>query len=112
LLGYLYIDSLFVNKAILENGLGYLYLFRHNDLERPETSQLLSAQRKAMEQKRGIWSLPREPEDYYIAKDNSFRLHRPGCSSVANLKPGSYRRFQTREEGLREGLSPCRNCKP
>ncbi|MEW6411642.1 MAG: thermonuclease family protein [Candidatus Zixiibacteriota bacterium] len=112
LLGYLYIDSLFVNKAILENGLGYLYLFKDEDLRRPETSQLLAAQRRAMDRKIGVWSLPRRSEEYYIAKSGSFRLHRPGCSSVAELKEGTYRRFKTREEGLREGLSPCRNCKP
>ncbi len=112
LLGYLYVDSLFVNEAIVDNGLGNLYLFRDNDAARPETQLLLAAQRRAMDARRGIWSIERQPEKYYIAKDNSFRIHRPGCRSVAELKEGRYRKFETREEGLREGLSPCRNCKP
>lgn len=112
LLGYLYIDSVFVNEAILENGLGNLYLFQDSDVDRPETGRMLAAQRRALEEQMGIWSVVRHPEDYYIAKDNSFRFHRPGCRSVAELKEGRYRRLKTREEGLREGLSPCRNCKP
>ena len=112
LLGYLYIDSLFVNEAIVDNGLANLYLFRDNDVHRPQTRLLLAAQRRAMDARRGIWSIERQPEEYYIAIDNSFRLHRPGCRSVAKVEEGRYRKFKTREEGLREGLSPCRNCKP
>jgi len=112
LLGYLYIDSLFVNKVILENGLGYLYLFDDNDPNSPLVQQLLAAQRRALENKTGLWSLQREAENYYIAANGSFRFHRPGCRSVKNIKPGNYRRLKTREEALYEGLSPCRNCKP
>ena len=112
LLGYLYIDSLFVNREILRRGLGYLYLFRDNELKQDQVGQMLGAQQQAMTEKIGLWSVKREPEEYYIQKVGSFRLHRPGCHSVKNLKEGSYRIFETREEGLATGLSPCRNCKP
>ena len=112
LLGYLYIDTIFVNEAIVENGLGNLYLFRDSDSNRPETGRLLAAQRRAIDSGLGIWSISRQPEDYYVARDNSFRLHRPGCRSAADLEEGRYRMFKTRLEGIREGLSPCRNCKP
>ncbi len=112
LLGYLYIDSVFVNRAILENGLGYLYLFKDTELDRPETENLLMAQRAAMQREVGLWSVERAPEDYYIGAQGSFRFHRPGCRSVKNLQPGRYRTFNTRDEALYEGLSPCRRCKP
>jgi micrococcal nuclease len=112
LLGYLYIDSIFVNKEILENGLGYLYLFKDTELDRPETKDLLMAQRAAMQKEVGLWSVEWVPEDYYIAAQGSFRFHRPGCRSVKDLQPGRYRTFNTREEALYEGLSPCRRCKP
>jgi len=112
LLGYLYIDSIFVNKAILENGLGYLYLFKDTELDRPETEELFRAQRAAMQKGIGLWSVERAQEDYYIAAQGSFRFHRPGCRSVKGLQPGRYRTFNTREEALYEGLSPCRRCKP
>ncbi|UCG60706.1 MAG: thermonuclease family protein [Candidatus Zixiibacteriota bacterium] len=112
LLGYVYIDGIFINEAILENGLGNLYLFRDTDVDRPETGCMLSAQRRAIAARKGIWSITRHPEESYIAKNTSFRFHRPGCASAARLKKGSYRVFRIREEALMEGLSPCRNCKP
>jgi len=112
LLGYLYIDSLFINKVILENGLAYLYLFKDNDLDSPEVKELLEAQRSAMAEGVGLWSIQRTPEEFYLAGQRSFRFHRPGCRSVRDLKPGTYRKFATRNEALYIGLSPCRNCQP
>ena len=112
LLGFVFEDTLFVNKAILDNGLGYLYLFEDDDLNRPEIERMLQAQRAALTTGVGIWSLERVPEDYYINIDGSLRFHRPGCRSVSRVKPGEYRRFSTREEALMLGLSPCRNCRP
>jgi endonuclease YncB( thermonuclease family) len=112
LLGFAYVDSLFINREILDSGLGYLYLFQDNELQRPEIGQLLEAQRGALSKKIGVWSVERMPEEYYINKAGSFRFHRPACQAVQDLEPGRYQMFETREEALRQGLSPCRNCKP
>ena len=112
LLGYVYIDSIFVNKAVIENGLGYLYLFKDTELDRPETRLLLLAQRAALNGKVGLWSVEKSREEYYVASPNSFRFHRPHCRSLGEFKPGHHRRFETREQALYEGLSPCRRCKP
>jgi len=112
LLGYLYTDTLFVNKAIIDSGYGYLYLFDDNDLRSEQVRLMLAAQRSAIERRVGLWSIPHEPEERYINLIGSFRLHRPSCRSVGELVPGRYREFRTREEGLAAGLSPCRNCKP
>ena len=112
LLGYMYVDSVFVGQEILRNGLGYILLFKKNDYDRPQVKILLSAQRRAMEEKVGLWSLERELEEYYLAKTSRFRFHRPSCRSVKNWKPGTYRIFKTREDALYEGLTPCRRCRP
>ena len=113
LLGYLYVDSIFVNKVILENGLGYLYLFKDTDIGQPETEILLKAQRQAIENSAGLWSLPREYEKYYVARVGSYRFHRPGCSSLKNeSNENNSRIFEKRNEALWEGLSPCRRCSP
>jgi micrococcal nuclease len=113
LLGFLYVDdTLFVNRLIVDSGLAYIYLFKNNELEEAPYKQLLGAQQSAMSRHSALWSLKHEPEEYYVTTDNSFRLHRPSCQSVEHLKPGHYRTFQTREEALATGLSPCRNCKP
>ncbi|MDH4158131.1 MAG: thermonuclease family protein [candidate division Zixibacteria bacterium] len=111
LLGFLYVDDTMVNQAILANGLGYLYLFRENT-GLPEIAGLLTAQKEAIASGRGLWAAPRSPEDYYINKSGSFRFHRPGCRSIGELRPGTYRIIATREEACAEGLSPCRNCRP
>jgi micrococcal nuclease len=112
LLGFLYVDSLFINKEILENGLGYLYLFKDTPLNSPQVKALLAAQREAIADGSGLFGMDREPESEYIALHGSFRFHRPNCRSVANRRPGAFRTFSTREEALYEGLAPCRNCRP
>jgi micrococcal nuclease len=112
LLGYLYIDSIFVNKVILERGLGFLYFFDDTEFNRPEISQLFAAQRNALRERVGIWSIEREPEPYYVAVKGSFRFHRPGCRYIKQFSPDHHRTFPTREDALYEGLSPCRRCRP
>lgn len=112
LLGYLYIDTLFINKMLIDSGLGYVYLFSDNDLKSDQVRLMIEAQRSAIKRKVGLWSLPHAPEERYINKIGSFRLHRPNCRSLGKLVEGRYRVFSTREEGLATGLSPCRNCKP
>ncbi len=112
MLAYLYVDTLLVNKAILDNGLGYLYLFEDTELDRPETQMLLDAQRRAIAQHAGLFGLPREPEAYYVNSIGSYRFHRPSCRLLSDFDPSRHRRIATREEALREGLSPCRTCGP
>jgi micrococcal nuclease len=112
LLGYLYIDTLFINKVIIENGLGYLYLFRDTELNSPEMDLLISAQRRAIADKTGLFGIERVPEDHYVAGQSSFRFHRPECRSARNYHSGNSREFANRDAALREGLAPCRNCQP
>ncbi len=113
LLGYLYVDdTLLTNRVMLDSGLAYLYLFEDTDEGQPQTQLLLAAQREAMAAGVGLWTIERTPEDYYVAARDSYRFHRPGCSSVARMKESRARYFKTRNEALYEGLSPCRRCKP
>ena len=111
LLGYLYIDTLFVNKMILDSGLGYLYLFKDTEINQ-RTDLMLKAQRQALSDELGIWSVEKLEEDYYINRIGSFRLHRPGCKTLSNITETNHRKFKNRSEGFIEGLSPCRICKP
>jgi len=111
LLGFLYIDTVFVNREVLANGLGYLYLFRDN-LELPQVKELLKVQKEAIDEKVGLWSKPYRAEEYYVSTPGSFRFHRPGCRSVANSDPDKLLRHESREEAAKTGLAPCRNCRP
>ena len=112
LLGYLYIESLFVNRAILRQGLGYLYLFKDTDMGQPETEILLTAQRRGMAAGVGLWGINRAAEDQYINTTGSFRFHRPGCRYTERMKLDRVNRFAFRNDALYEGLSPCRTCRP
>jgi micrococcal nuclease len=112
LLGYVYVDTFFVNKMIIDSGYAYVYLFTDNDLKSESVRRLIEAQKSAIDRRVGLWSLPYTPEERYIHTEGSFRLHRPNCQSLGELRPGRFQEFRTREEGLALGLSPCRNCKP
>jgi micrococcal nuclease len=112
MLGFLYVDTLFVNRAIVAAGYAYVYLFNDADLKRPEFRELLEAQKSAMAARKGLWSVAREKEEFYVNPVGSFRLHRPHCPGIQPLREGRHHRYATREEGLSEGLSPCRTCKP
>jgi len=113
LLGFLYVDdTIFANRLIIDSGLGYLYLFDDQELNLPQVAELLLAQRKAVENERGLWGIERENEDYYVTSSDSHRFHRPGCKSISELAEDRRRVFETRNDALFEGLSPCRNCHP
>jgi micrococcal nuclease len=112
LLGYMYIDSAFVNAEMVRMGLAYVYLFRDNLTDEARITALLSAQNEAIEEGRGLWSIKRHEEPYYLAKKGALRFHRPTCRAVRDLPADECIRFNTRLEAFRQGYSPCRNCRP
>lgn len=112
LLGYIYLDSLLINTAIIRQGLGYVYLFKDNLADKKFVDLLLEAQNEAIENQRGLWSIERQPEPYYPAKPNSLRFHRPICETVANWRDGEFIRYGSRIEAFKDGRSPCRRCRP
>jgi len=112
LLGHIYLDSLWVNRAILERGLGHIYLFDDNLADSVRLAGLLAAQETAMNAGINIWSLAVTEEPFYLARKGSFRFHRPFCRSVADRPADQLIRFESRREAFRRGYSPCRNCRP
>jgi len=112
LLGYLYLDTVLINEVILRRGFGNVYLFKDNLDDGAVISSLQRAQNEALAGKIGIWSIPRAREPYYVALSGSLRFHRPGCRAVRNRRLTELIRFETREEALVKGYSPCRNCRP
>jgi len=113
MLGFLYVDdTLFANRTILDSGLGCLYLFHEQDLQRAQFKELLEAQRTALEKQLGLWGLPQRTEKYYLTVKDSYRFHRPDCKMVKGVGTDHIRIIRTRNEALNEGLSPCRTCHP
>jgi micrococcal nuclease len=110
LLTYLFVDSLFYNEALIDSGLGSVYLFEKNTRF---ADRLIEAQKKARSSRRGIWSLPPPPpEKRYINPQGSLRFHRPLCWHLKGVDISKARRFSDRNEALDIGLSPCRTCRP
>jgi hypothetical protein len=112
MLGYMYIDTIFVNAELVRNGLAHVYLFEDNIADEIRTRTLLAAQNEAIENRRGLWSIKVNEESFYLAKRGSLRFHRPNCKIVRDLPPGKYIRFESRLDAFKDGYSPCRNCQP
>ncbi len=112
LLAWAFVDSLFLGEQMLRSGLAYLLLFRQSDYHHPLIQRLLEAQRQAIDGRRGLHGLLREPESHYVAASTGLRFHRPVCRTIRGLKPAESRVFEDRETPLREGLAPCRICRP
>lgn len=52
-------------------------------------------------------------DDTFIINDNTKKFHRPTCASVSNMKESNRREYTgNREELIREGYEPCKNCNP
>lgn len=111
LLAYVWVDTLLLNAELIRRGLASVYLFSPNLRYR---ERFISVQREARQRGAGIWSIPVEPEAYYVASGRSrrFVFHRPECNSAKKIKAGNLMRFETRGEALDSGYSSCRNCKP
>ena len=112
ILGYLFIDDICVNEAILSSGMANVYLFDDNLSDSARITGLLNAQKQAITNKKGIWSRPISDEPYYLALKGNLRFHRPSCQSVRNRPISDIIKFTSRIDSFNEGLSPCRNCRP
>jgi micrococcal nuclease len=110
-LAYVWIDTLMVNAELVREGLASVYLispnFKHKD-------ELIAFQNQARAKKAGIWSISVSPEEYYVASRHSRGLvfHRPGCQWAKKINKDNLIRFETKDQALDLGYSPCRTCKP
>jgi len=111
MLAYVWVDTLMLNAELIRMGFASVYLFAPNLKYR---DRFIALQREARQRGEGIWSVPVEPEPYYVASGASqrFVFHRPECKSAKRIRTENLIRFETREEALDSGYSPCRNCKP
>ena len=102
--------SLCVNLALVREGLASVYIAHENAVLKEALKDLITAQRTAISQRRGIWStrLSRPPGDPPLISTR-FRIHRAGCNRRGSRLPD---RVQDLEEEFRSGKSLCRSCKP
>ncbi|HEX7401753.1 MAG TPA: thermonuclease family protein [candidate division Zixibacteria bacterium] len=110
-LAYVWIDTLMVNAELVREGLASVYLISPNFKHKEE---LIAFQNEARAKGSGIWSIPVSPEKYYVASRHSRGLvfHRPGCQWAKKIAKDNLIRFETKDQALDLGYSPCRTCKP
>ena len=111
LLAYVFLeDGTLVNRELVRQGLAYLC-----PKQRPLRywDRLLEAQRQAMKEQRGLWSLPLpRPEAVYVGNKRSGVFHRPSCPLGRSAKPSNRVQFKERNQAFFEGFCPCRQCRP
>jgi micrococcal nuclease len=111
LLAYLFLpDGTLVNAELVRQGLAKVYIFPPNNRYQ---EALLTAQREAMEGRRGLWQQAlKQDEPYYLGNKNSLRFHRPNCPHGQQTAPANRVKITSLKDAYLQGYSPCRTCKP
>ncbi len=111
LLAYVYLENGdMVNALLVRKGLAHVMAQKPN---LKYFSLLLENQRKAMNEKIGIWEkTPRPLEKFYRGNQKSYRFHRPSCPFSKDIHPRHLMIFEKRRDALWKGYSPCRRCRP
>lgn len=110
LLAYVYLpDGTMVNAELLRRGLANVLYVRPNI---SRFSELLDAQRKAMEARNGIWQTMDPTGPSVVGNRNSRRFHLQSCPSARKIHPGNRVVFQKKWDAYYDGYSPARGCIP
>jgi micrococcal nuclease len=110
LLAYVSADGIFVNEALVREGLAYVRLT-------PETrryaDELLAAQAEARQQERGLWQRHvKNARDGYAADPKYGNFHKLSCGEVVKMKTERRVSFKARDDALDGGFAPCTKCRP
>jgi micrococcal nuclease len=110
-LAYVYrSDDLFVNLALLKQGLAHV-LHKYPNVSKE--AELLSAQREAMEKQKGIWKLvnrDERPVHAYLGNQRSKRFHRRDCPNARRISAKNRVWLKNQWAAFREGYAPAAGC--
>ena len=96
-----------VNVEMVESGLAYCLPHWPNNRY---DSQLLKAQRAAMQAKRGIWRRWQERTDPVIGNRRRRRFHAVSCPNSTKISARNRIRFDRPWKAFWEGFAPARDC--
>ncbi|NLJ48268.1 MAG: nuclease [Candidatus Atribacteria bacterium] len=115
ILAYVYVDGIFVNAWLIENGYAQIMTIPPNITHQ---ELFLPLQTKAREGNRGLWGFEGnaniESGDIiypYVGKRNSMKFHHYYYNLVNDMKEKNKVFFKTREEAIEAGYVPCKRCK-
>lgn len=111
LLAYVFLpDGRMVNEILVREGLAFVCFSRKGS---SFSKRLLNAQRKAIDEGRGIWSIPPvRPEPYYVGNRKSLRFHRPSCPYGKKIYKSNRIIFKSRSDACKAGFCRCKKCLP
>jgi micrococcal nuclease len=109
-LAYVFLpDGSMANERLLQAGLAYcLYKLPNTRYEQ----RLLSVQRRAMQEGRGMWRNWHEKEARYTGNAETRRFHRSGCSEARHVSARNRVFFKSRWDAFLAGYAPSRECLP
>lgn len=110
LLAYVFVKDIFVNAELVRLGYARAMIKPPNEKHK---ALLLAYQAKAMKEYRGLWQEKKEEtERVYIGNKRSYIFHRPSCKYGREISEKNRIIFRSRQDAIRIGYSPCRECKP
>ncbi|NLY75980.1 MAG: nuclease [Firmicutes bacterium] len=113
ILAYVFVGDTFVNAWLVEHGYARVMTVPPNV---KYAELFLELERKARECGRGLWGVSetKRPEAItgYRSSSKSNKFHRPSCRWAQRISPQNLLIFESREEALKAGYEPCKECKP
>lgn len=104
ILAYVFVGGEFVNQRLVEEGLAWVYVIPPNF---KYSHRLIVSQERAKRLRKGIWERP-----YYIASKRSKKFHTFYCPSAKKIISKNKKIFRTKEEALKAGYKPSKDCNP
>ena len=108
LLAYVYTQNgEFANRVLLKHGAAYC-LYKPPNIK--HFNVLLSSQRGAMLQRRGMWSRLVGDDRPLVGNNRSYRFHKPGCAYGNRTRRLNRVGLEGLWEAFWQGYAPCKRC--
>ncbi len=104
ILAYVFFDKKFLNEEILKRGFAWVYTLPPNF---KYSERLKIAEEKAKREKKGLWEKP-----YYVASRKGKKFHTFWCPSSKKIPEKNRVIFKLKEEAIKRGYKPAKDCNP
>lgn len=109
LLAYVFVDDLFVNEALVREGLAFV---RATPTANRFSERLLAAQAEARSARKGVWAKRMVGSATYIGDPKYGNYHKSECEEAGKIPKERKLIFKGDKPALDGGFAPCARCKP
>lgn len=110
IVGWVYVDDLFVNEQMIRNGAAFFYFHKGNDSSKQKL--LLQAQRKAYGEKKGFWPVISKVKKFnqpWVGNRDSKRCFLPNDKFAKRISWRNKVSFSSLGDAFYDGYSPARH---